>query len=287
VIDVAIGVAGLEPADDLRGATDGYGNALEVTVVAVADEVASAAELVKAKLAGVPMAVVRGLVGVGGPDGPGARALVRPAADDMFELGTAEARRTAVTNRRTVRRFAPQEVDRPAVDRALAAALTAPAPHHTRPFRFVCLWSPGARTAFLDELRAAWTNDLTADQLTQAQIDRRVARGDVLRNAPLVIVPFLVAEGAHPYPDARRSAAERDMFVVATGAAVGSLLIALSAEGLGSCWVSSTIFCPRVAAAALGVPEHWQAMGAVAVGVPADPAGPRPPLDPTDFVTHH
>jgi coenzyme F420-0:L-glutamate ligase/coenzyme F420-1:gamma-L-glutamate ligase len=273
VLDLAIGVAGLEPMHDLRGTTDDYGNPLEVTVVAVADEIAAAA-------------IVRGLAGVGGPDGPGARALVRPAAEDMFELGTAEARRTAVTNRRTVRRFSPEPVDRGAVDRALAAALTAPAPHHTRPFRFVCLWSPDSRTGFLDELRAAWVTDLTVDQLTSDQIDRRVARGDVLRDAPLVIVPFLVTDGAHTYPDERRSAAERDMFVVAAGAAVGSLLIALSAEGLGSCWVSSTLFCPKLATSALGVPEHWQAMGAVGVGVPAEPAGPRPPLDPTDYVTH-
>ena len=50
--------------------------------------------------------------------------------------------------------------------------------------------------------------------------------------------------------------------------------------------ISSTLFCPKVAAAALDVPEQWQAMGAVAVGVPAEPAGPRPPLDPTDYVAH-
>jgi coenzyme F420-0:L-glutamate ligase/coenzyme F420-1:gamma-L-glutamate ligase len=286
VVDVAIGVAGLAPMNDLRGRPDGYGNPLEVTVVAVADEIAAAAELVKTKLAGVPIAVVRGLPGVGGPDGPGARAIVRPAVDDMFSLGTAESARSAVSNRRTVRRFGPDPVDRAAVDRALAAALTAPAPHHTRPFRFICLWSAQARTAFLDELRAAWVGDLTADQLTSAAIERRVGRGAVLREAPLVIVPFLVADGAHDYPDARRAGAERDMFVVATGAAVQSLLIALAAEGLGSCWVSSTIFCPTVATTALDVPAHWQPMGAVAVGVPAEPAGPRPALDPGGLVQH-
>jgi dehydro coenzyme F420 reductase / coenzyme F420-0:L-glutamate ligase / coenzyme F420-1:gamma-L-glutamate ligase len=284
IIDVAIGVAGLEPLQDLRGRADPYGNLLEVTAVAVADEIASAAELVKTKLGRVPMAVVRGLGVVRAADGPGARALVRPAAEDMFSLGTGEARRTAVTARRTVRRFGADPVDGAALQRALAAALTAPAPHHTRPFRFVSVSSPERRRNLLEAMHAAWVRDLTEDQLTEDQISRRTARGAVLSEAPSIIVPCLVLEGAHRYPDARRSEAERDMFVAATGGAVQSLLIALTAEGLGSCWVSSTMFCRDVARRALGLPGAWEPMGAVAVGVPATDPGPRPELDPAPFL---
>lgn len=92
--DVAIGAAGLRPVLDLRGSTDAYGNSLGVTVAAVADELAGAAELVKGKLGGVPVAVVRGLSHlVTDDDGPGAAALVRPVEQDMFALGTREARR--------------------------------------------------------------------------------------------------------------------------------------------------------------------------------------------------
>ncbi len=284
VVDVAIGVAGLDPAHDLRGAHDAYGNLLEVTVVAVADEIAAAAELVKTKLAGVPMAVVRGLGHLLTPaDGPGARALVRAAADDMFSLGTAEAMRTAVTNRRTVRFYTDDPVDRGAVTRALAAAVTAPAPHHTTPWRFVALWSADARTQLLDDMLAAWVADLTADAFTAEQIAKRTRRGDVLRGAPLIVVPCLVPDGMHTYPDARRNACEREMFVVAMGAAVENLLVALSAEGLGSAWVSSTIFCRDVARASLGLPAGWDPMGAIAVGVPASAAPDRPPRDPADF----
>ncbi len=90
--NIAIGAAGLEVLDDLRGTWDTFGRTLEVTVAAVADEVASAAELVKGKVSGRPVAVVRG-VGhrVTDEDGPGARALVRAPEQDMFRLGTAEA----------------------------------------------------------------------------------------------------------------------------------------------------------------------------------------------------
>ncbi len=285
VVDVAIGAAGLDPSDDLRGGVDSYGNPLEVTVVAVADEIASAAELVKTKLGGVPIAVVRGLGAlVTAADGPGARKLIRNAADDMFSLGTAEARRTAVSNRRTVRHWSDAPVDRTAVDRAIAAALTAAAPHHTHPFRFVVLADPGARKAFLDALLEAWIVDLSADDFTPEQITRRTARGDVLRRAPLIVVPFLTGEGMHTYPDARRNVHEREMFLAAGGGAVASLLIALAAEDLGACWISSTLFAPDVTRTALGLPADWQPLGAVGIGNPLDPPRERPPLDPTAFI---
>lgn len=90
--DVAIGAAGIRVLDDLRGTLDASGRRLDVTVAAVADEIAAAADLVKRKAGGTPVAVVRGLARlVGELDEPGARAIVRSAADDMFRQGSAEA----------------------------------------------------------------------------------------------------------------------------------------------------------------------------------------------------
>lgn len=90
--DVAIGAAGLRVLDDLRGTTDAGGRRLEATIAAVADEVAAAADLVKGKASGLPVAVIRGLGQlVGGLDERGAAAIIRPAADDLFRLGSDEA----------------------------------------------------------------------------------------------------------------------------------------------------------------------------------------------------
>ncbi len=89
--DVALGAAGIDALRDYRGATDAHGNELHITQMAVVDELSAAAELVKGKYDQVPVAVVRGLGGVGGPDGEGARVLVRTAEHDLFSLGTAEA----------------------------------------------------------------------------------------------------------------------------------------------------------------------------------------------------
>jgi coenzyme F420-0:L-glutamate ligase/coenzyme F420-1:gamma-L-glutamate ligase len=88
--DVAVGAAGIRALDDHRGALDAHGNRLETTRIAVVDELASAADLVKGKLAGVPVAVVRGLL-VQRPDDDadeGTRPLVRLPADDLFRYGT-------------------------------------------------------------------------------------------------------------------------------------------------------------------------------------------------------
>lgn len=92
--DIAIGVAGLLPAESFTGRVDQHGNTLSVTAPAVADQIAGAAELVQGKLGGRPLALVRGLAELVLPleeDGPGAAALVRPAAGDLFGYGAREA----------------------------------------------------------------------------------------------------------------------------------------------------------------------------------------------------
>ena len=74
------------------------------------------------------------------------------------------------------------------------------------------------------------------------------------------------------------------MFTVSMGAAVQNLLIALAVDGLGSAWISSTLFCQHVAARATDLPDGWRPMGAIAVGHPAEHARARSPSDPGDFI---
>ena len=323
-IDMAIGAAGMRVSVGYDGAVDRQGNELLVTDVAVADEVAAAADLVKGKLGARPVAVVRGLghllvddeePGAAPGAGPGAargaargagdndnapypdsassgpapvtdvprtaRDLVRDGEFDLFRLGTAEAlaqgRREAVPARRSVRRFSDEPVDADALADAVADALTAPAPHHSTPIRFVRV-AGQARVRLLDALRADWERDLRADGHSGDVLARRLGRGDILRECPELIVPFVDdASGAHTYPDERRAACEVTMFTVAGGAAVQSLLVALAARGLGSCWIGSTIFAADTTRRELGLPDTWRPLGGVAVGYPAEPVAPREP----------
>lgn len=291
VTDIAIGVAGLAALNDLRGSVDSYGRTLDTTVVATADELAAAAELTRPKAAGVAAAVLRGdaaRAAVAGAPGT-AKDLIRDPAHDLFTLGTAEAKRAgaleAVTQRRTVRAFADQPVPRESVREAVAAGITAPSPHHSTPWRFV--WpSPQTRTLVLSAMREQWVADLREiDGFDEDSISRRVARGDILWRAPEVLFAFSdLAAGPHTYPDHRRAGFERDLFLIAAGAAMENVLVALSARGLGSAWISSSVFCPEVVQRSLAVPATWQPLGAIAIGFPLEPPRPREPLPLGDFL---
>ncbi|HEV8564872.1 MAG TPA: coenzyme F420-0:L-glutamate ligase [Actinomycetota bacterium] len=284
LVNVAIGCAGLPALVDLRGLPDHHGRALEATIVALADEVAAASGLVMAKAGRVPAALVRGLPAeaVAAPPAP-ARSLVRPAEEDLFR----ESPLQALHARRTIRSFAEGEVPRDALEEAVMAACTAPAPHHTRPWRFSVLTGEPARRALLAALAEAWRTDLRRDGTPEEVILRRIARSDaVLGMAPVLIVPWIRFRGAHPYADAERAHAEREMFLLAGGAAIQNLLLALHARGLASCWISSTLFCQEETRAVLGIDDEWFALGTVAAGLMPEGGAvrPRPPLDLADVL---
>ena len=280
VVNVAIGCAGLPSLVDLRGTNDHHGRLLEATIVALADEVAAASGLVMAKAARIPAAIVRG-VAAEAPPTP-ARELIRPPEEDLFR----ESPLLSISARRTIRSFGDGEVPRSAIEEAVRAACTAPAPHHTRPWRFVTLESAAAKRRLLEAMAEAWRRDLGGDGTPEEVIERRIAgSAEVLGAAPTLIVPFVRFRGSHPYPDAERAHAEQEMFLLSAGAAIQNLLLGLHAQGIASCWISSTLFCQEETREALGVDDEWFALGTVAAGpMPEGATSPRPPLDLSEFL---
>jgi coenzyme F420-0:L-glutamate ligase / coenzyme F420-1:gamma-L-glutamate ligase len=274
VVNVAIGCAGLPALVDLRGTPDQTGRILEATVVALADEVAAASGLVMGKADRVPAAIVRG-VRAAAPPGRAAD-LVRPPEEDLFR----ESPLLSISARRTIRAFGEGEVPREAIEEAVRAACTAPAPHHTRPWLFTVLESTAARKRLLEAMAEAWVRDLRGDGTAGNVIERRLLKSDaVLGAAPVLIVPAVRLQRAHAYPDPERTAAEREMFLLSGGAAIQNLLLAIHAQGYGACWISSTLFCKEETREALGLDDGWIPLGAVAAGwLPAGEPPPRPAL---------
>lgn len=118
LVDIAIGSAGIEALRDLRGGTDTHGHPLAVTAMAQIDQLASASELVRGKLAQVPVAVISGVPWTGDTAGQSsARDLIRPLIDDMFSLGTRDVVPAADS--------LPIRIDRQVGDRLLTAAVIA------------------------------------------------------------------------------------------------------------------------------------------------------------------
>ncbi len=137
----------------------------------------------------------------------------------------------AIATRRSVRRFAPREVPRDLVPKLIAAACAAPAPHHDRPWRFAEV-NPETRPRLIEAMAAAWRADLESDRRPREPLDKLLARSRrQLTEAPLLLLACLELGSARDWPDERRRAAERDMYVQSLGAALQNLLLAAHAYG--------------------------------------------------------
>jgi coenzyme F420-0:L-glutamate ligase/coenzyme F420-1:gamma-L-glutamate ligase len=259
--DVAVGLAGMGALEDWRGRPDGDGRILEVTEVAVADEVAAAADLVKGKASRVPAALLRG---VPRPKGGGsARDLVRPPADDLFRTaGTVEDLLALLEGGDAPIRFRPDPVDPAVLDRAAAAAATVPFPG-------------GYRLAVVPVPAAA-----------RARCAAALSPGPALEGAPLVLAPCLVpppgataeepgASAAPPAgpggaPGAGPGAVPPDDpgVALAAGGAVRTLQLALHVQGLASSFQPAGPDGWATLAAALELAGGWRPLGALAAGRP-------------------
>ena len=186
--------------------------------------------------------------------------------------------------RRSIRAFAPDLVPRAVLDDLVEAACLAPAPHHSRPWRWCVIDTPNAKAALADGMGARWQADLAADGTDQPRIDELVdASRRKITGAPALVLGCLTWEGLDRYPDDARRSAEWGMAVLSLGAAVENLMLAAAAAGLASCWVAAPIFCSDAARAALALADEWSPQALVLVGHPdpayAPPARPPVPLD--------
>jgi coenzyme F420-0:L-glutamate ligase/coenzyme F420-1:gamma-L-glutamate ligase len=234
--DVAVGLAGMGALDDWRGRADGDGRPLEVTEVAVADEVAAAADLVKGKASRVPAALLRG---VRRPEGDGrARDLVRAPADDLFRTaGTAEDLLAFLEGPPW---WGPGPADPVAVDRAAAATrkLALPGGH-----RFEVAAVPaGARAACLAALSPT---------------------PPALATAPTLLACCLVPPRPGPGPEAGTDGVE-----LAAGGALRTLVLGLHALGVGAAFAAAAPAARPALAAALGLDPAWRPLGLLGAGRP-------------------
>ena len=148
--------------------------------------------------------------------------------------------------RRSIRAFLPEPVPRDALDGFVEAACAAPAPHHSRPWRWVIVDRPDAKERLAAGMGAQWRVDLEGDGVPTTRIDELVAASHAkVAGAPAVVLGCLTWDGLDRYPDETRRRAEWGMALLSLGAAVENFMIAAAAAEYASCWVAAPIFCPE------------------------------------------
>lgn len=183
--------------------------------------------------------------------------------------------------RRSIRSFTTEPVTATELDALVEAACIAPAPHHSRPWRFVTVLAPATKERLAAAMATRWRVDLEHDGVEPSRVGALTAASrQKLVHAPALVLGCLTWEGLNRYPDEERRRAEWGMALLSLGAAIENLMLAAADRGLASCWVAAPIFCPEVARDALGLPDAWLPHAMVLVGHP-DPdyeGRTRPPV---------
>ncbi|HJM75501.1 MAG TPA: nitroreductase family protein [Dehalococcoidia bacterium] len=172
----------------------------------------------------------------------------------------------AIRDRRSIRALHGPALPAAEVDVLVALALTAPAPHHTQPWRFVAIEGAN-RERLASAMGDAWRVDLEGDGVPVARQDRLVARSRAqIVDAPTLLLGCIVGEGLRDYPDDFRRRSEWTMATHSFGAAMQNILLAVAERDLAAYWLSAPLYAPEAVRGALDLPEEWVPQAFIAVG---------------------
>jgi coenzyme F420-0:L-glutamate ligase/coenzyme F420-1:gamma-L-glutamate ligase len=176
-----------------------------------------------------------------------------------------------IGQRRSVRHFGPEPVERSLVRELVALACKAPAPHHSRPWRFAYVATAAAKERLSEAMAEAWLEDLKAEEAPVIEVQQQVERSrEQITGAPALLVSCIVLDEAKEQPDFERRAAERDLFVQSLGAALQNLLLAAVERGLVGYLKGAPLFCGPAVREALELPDEWEPAFLVLLGHPQD-----------------
>jgi F420 biosynthesis protein FbiB-like protein len=171
--------------------------------------------------------------------------------------------------RRSVRRFRPDPVPDPVIERMLCTAVCAPSAHNRQPWRFCIVKGAQAKSRLADAMAEDFRRDLVRDGLPDEQLAARVATSRLrINTSPLVVVMCMDVSEMDRYPDARRQEAERIMAIQSTAAAGLQFLLAAHAEGLAGVWTCGPLFAPDTVRRVLDLDPAWEPQAMFFVGHP-------------------
>ena len=186
-----------------------------------------------------------------------------------------------VEQRRSIRAFTGDPVERALLDTLVEAACVAPAPHHSRPWRFVVIDTDAGKTALALGMGRRWRADLMADGVAPERVDELVqASHTKLTTAPALVLACLTWDGLDRYPDEPRQRAEWGMALLSLGAAVENLMLSADARRARVVLGRGADLLPRGGTRRARAPPDWLPHALVLVGYPSPSyvARERPPV---------
>ncbi|MBT3353096.1 MAG: nitroreductase family protein [Nitrospinaceae bacterium] len=182
----------------------------------------------------------------------------------------------ALRGRRSIRHFTDEPVDPEIIKRAITAATLAPSPHGTAPWRFCVLSSESSRKKLAEEMGRNFLSDMEKEGVPiEERMRRHKGSIQLLSGAPALILTALSFDALDTYDDSEKQERENMMAEHSLGAALQSLMLALTAEGMASVWRCAPLFCPETARDALALPADWVPRALILVGHPAAPPPPK------------
>jgi F420 biosynthesis protein FbiB-like protein len=176
-----------------------------------------------------------------------------------------------IRGRRSVRRYRPDPIARPLLEKLLTAAIWAPSAHNRQPWRFCVVTSDLVKQELSDRMGARWRADLSADGVDAALIERRVRISHArITGAPALVAASVSLEEMDDYPDERRQEAEWLMAVQSTALACQNLLLAAHQYGLAACWMCAPLFVSDLVRDALALPDSWHPQALITLGYAAE-----------------
>jgi coenzyme F420-0:L-glutamate ligase/coenzyme F420-1:gamma-L-glutamate ligase len=171
----------------------------------------------------------------------------------------------AIKQRRSTRKYLPQQVPGELVKEVLVAAGWAPSAHNSQPWRFIILEDALVKRALADAMADAWVADLAKDG-ARVDLNMRKERIERFANAPVLILACSTMDGLRKFPDEKRQMCERDLAMQSLGAAMQNLLLTAHAMGLGACWFCAPGFCKETVRKVLGAPDSVEPEAFVIMG---------------------
>jgi len=175
----------------------------------------------------------------------------------------------ALLKRRSIRIFKKSPVPKKYVDTAIHAALLAPSPHGTFPWRFCILNNKRSKTKLGKSMGKKFLEDMKSEGISKKIRESRYEKSLLLiQNSPLIVLVSLDFSKMDTYKEKNKQDNENMMAEHSLGASLQNLMIAFAAQGISSVWRCAPLFCPEIARVSLDLPKKWFPRAMILAGFP-------------------